>query len=583
MRRAAIAIVTTILAMLGSILLVGLSTFTVAISRAGDTALVVPGTGNPTPTPSFINAEVRNFVTPTNPACGSGPNSASPSCSQIGIDYPASFWPIILFGLKQLFSDTWNVSVQTGVDNLATQLRDAYAADPDGHFYLVGYSQGATVDSYFKRDYPTDPQSQGLPPLDQLTFVFAANPNRPNGGLFMRPGIFGPFTIPILDATVGIPAPTDTGVSTTDIVITYDGVSDFPVYPINLLAVANATAGLLFIHPTYVYPNDKHTDGHPYGYTVDEFTALVSAAQQAADQGQCTEAVHCQQHGDTTYITLPTTNLPILAPLRYIGEQTGLAFVTTPLADLVQPFMTVLIETGYDRTSYGTPTPFRLIPIIDPVSLAVELVAATFQGINDAIGDITGTRPAPPPTQDPFATAASLFTDSSAPSSPPAVAPTPALEAATTSSAASTPADTTSSTTTTTGGATTTGSSTASTTDDTATTTGGAGTTSSTVNMTNGAKFTPGTTSTGTSSTSAQDPITSLVSGATNMVGSLIAGAGGNAGSAGTGGTGLNVGTPGTPGMPGTGGTVGTGGTGSTTGTNGPNGTNGAPSAPPGP
>jgi PE-PPE domain len=497
MRRAAIAVVTTILALLGSILLVGLSTFTVAISRAGDTALVVPGTGNPTPTPSFINAEVRNFVTPTNPACGSGLNAASPGCSQIGIDYPASFWPIILFGLKQLFSDTWDVSVRSGVDNLGTALRDAYAADPDGHFYLVGYSQGATVNSYFKRDYPTDPRSQGLPPLDQLTFVFAANPNRPNGGLFMRPGIFGPFTIPILDATVGIPAPTDTGVRTTDIVIQYDGVSDFPVYPINLLAVANATAGLLFIHPTYVYPNDKHTGGHPYGYPVDEFTALVSAAQRAADQGQCTEAVHCQQHGDTTYITLPTTDLPILAPLRYIGEQTGLSRITTPLADLVQPFMTVLIETGYDRTSYGTPTPFRLIPIIDPVSFTVDLVAATFQGINDATGDINGSRPAPLPTQDPFATAASLITDSSAPSGPPAAASTPTV------------------------GATATSRNTAGTTDHPATSSGGAGSTSSTLTMTNGAKFTPAT---GTTTPSAQDPVTRLTSGATNMVGSLVAG-----------------------------------------------------------
>ncbi len=478
MRRTAIAIVTTILALLGSILLVGLSTFTVAISQAGDTALVVPGTGNPTPDAAFVNAEVRNFVTPTNPACG-------PTCTQVAVDYPASFWPIILFGLKQLYSDTWDVSVQTGVDNLGTALRDAYAADPDGRFYLVGYSQGATVDSYFKRDLPTDPQSQGLPSLDQLTFVFAANPNRPNGGLFMRPGIFGPLTIPILDATVGIPAPTDTGVRTTDIVITYDGVSDFPVYPINLLAVANAVAGLLFIHPTYVYPNANHPNGHPYGYTVEEFTSLVTAAQEAADQGQCSDAVNCQQHGDTTYITLPTTDLPILAPLRYIGEQVGLGPVTRALADLVQPVLTVLIETGYDRTSYGTPTPFRLIPIIDPVSLTVDLVAAAFQGVEDAVGDITGTRPAPAPTQDPFATAASLFSGPPAASSP-AAAPAPA---------ARTPADTTAST---------------------------ADVPSSRLDMTDGAKFSPG--STGTATPGAQDPTADLVSGATNGDGALIAG-----------------------------------------------------------
>jgi hypothetical protein len=207
-------------------------------------------------------------------------------------------------------------------------------------------------------------------------------------------------------------------VKTTDIAIQYDGVSDFPEYPINLLADINALAGLLFIHPTYVNPNSSHPNGHPYGYTLDQFTGAVTAAQQAADSGQCTDAVNCQQFGDTTYITLPTTNLPILAPLRYLGEQTGLSFLTRPLADLVEPVMKVLIETAYDRTSYGTPTPFRLIPIINPVTLAVSLVAATLQGISDAIGDIVGTRPTPPPTQDPFAAAASLLSGSDDPPAP---------------------------------------------------------------------------------------------------------------------------------------------------------------------
>jgi hypothetical protein len=416
-------IVTSVLAMVAS--LVAMSMFTGAISRAANYALAVPGTGNPTPTTSFINAEVRNFVTPTNPGCGSNLNNPppNPSCTQVAVDYPASFWPIILFGLKQLTSDTWNVSVSTGVNNLRSQLADEYSADPAGHFYLTGYSQGATVVSYFKRSYP-NPTSHDLPALNQVTLVMAANPNRPNGGLFMRPGIFGPFDIPILDATVGIPAPTDTGVKTTDIAIQYDGVSDFPEYPINLLADANALAGLLFIHPTYVDPSSSHPNGHPYGYTLDQFTAAVGAAQQAADNGQCTDANNCQQFGDTTYITLPTTNLPILAPLRYLGEQTGLSFLTRPLADLVQPVMTVLIETGYNRKSYGTPTPFQLIPIINPVTLGVSLVAATVQGISDAIGDIVGTRPTPPPTQDPFATAVSLLSGSDGPpisnSTPPA-------------------------------------------------------------------------------------------------------------------------------------------------------------------
>jgi hypothetical protein len=93
----------------------------------------------------------------------------------------------------------------------------------------------------------------------------------------------------------------------------------------------------------------------------------------------------------------------------------GLSFLTKPLADLVQPLMTVLIETGYDRTSYGTPTPFQLIPTVNPLTLGANLVSATVQGIEDALGDIHGTRPTPPPTQDPFTTAASLFAGSDEP------------------------------------------------------------------------------------------------------------------------------------------------------------------------
>jgi hypothetical protein len=517
MRRSAFVIVTSVLATLASMLLVALSTFTAAISRADDFALVVPGTGNPTPDASFVNAEVRNFVTPTNPACAS-------SCTQIAVNYPASFWPIILFGLKQLFSDTWNVSVQTGVDNLGTKLAAAYSADRNGHFYLVGYSQGATVGSYFKKSYPAFPQAQGLPPPDQVTFVLAANPNRPNGGLFERPGIFGPFRIPILDATVGIPAPTDTGVRTTDIAIQYDGVSDFPEYPINLLADANAIAGLLFIHRTYVFPNANHPTLHPYGYTVDQFTAAVTAAQEAADQGQCTEAAHCQQFGDTTYITLPTIELPILAPVNFLGEQFGLSQVTTPLTDLIQPVMTVLIETGFNRTSYGTPTPFQLIPNINPVTLSASLLAASVQGINDAVGDVNGTRPAPAPTQDPFATAVSLFTDPPAPSStPPGVLAPQALTANLLSTSAPPKSGTPSTTSTT-------------------------GTTSSTINMTTGAKFTPGT------------------SGGVGGTGSAgnSGGAGGNGGTGGTAGVsgagGLLGGNPGTLGAGGPGGQPGVAG-----------------------
>ncbi|MGB8406668.1 MAG: PE-PPE domain-containing protein [Mycobacterium sp.] len=426
--------------------LAAVSILTATTSGAAQTVLVVPGTGNPDPTAAFIDREVQNLVTPC---------QSPPVCTQDPINYPASFWPIILFGLKQLTSDTWNVSVGTGVKNLiygyttpATVtglptshpgLTQAFELDPTGTFYIVGYSQGSTVVALFKQDYlnhtlPPNPSGQNtiLPQLSQMSFFLGADPNRPNGGLFERPGFFGPFTIPILNATVGDPAPTNSfgqqpnnqtdKINTEDIAIQYDGVSDFPEYPLNVLADANALLGLFLIHPTYVEPKVTSGTGanaHPYGYTVQQFQGDVSAAESS-----CTTANNCQTYGDTQYITLPTLDLPLLAPLRYLGDKIGLSGVVNPALDLIQPVLQVLIETGYNRTSYGTPTPFQVVIPLNlsaVFGLPAALAKAAVQGIQDAIGDLNGTRKPDTTPLDPVY---------SPPAGPPVAATTPVTAAA---------------------------------------------------------------------------------------------------------------------------------------------------------
>lgn len=396
-----------------------LSVLATTTSWAADWVLAVPGTGNPyaTPSPGFADREALNLVWPIDPqACAS-----QTSCSPVAIHYPASFWPVVLFGIQQLISDPWNKSVKTGVDDLGgydksaeenakypgNGLAQEYQADPTGHFDIVGYSQGATVAAYFKNNYANE-QAQAiadgnpLPAISQLTFVLGADPQRPNGGLFVRPGFFGAFNIPILNATVGIPAKTNTGIKTTDIAIQYDGVSDFPEYPINVLADVNALFGLFLIHPTYVDPHEASGTGantHPYGYTVTDFQNDVQTAQN-----NCTAANNCQQHGDTTYITLPTTDLPILAPLRDLGDKIGLSGLVNPALDLIQPMLQVLIETGYNRSNYSTFTPFQILIPLNPsavFSLPGALVKAAVQGIQDAIGDLNGTRKPDPHPLDP--------------------------------------------------------------------------------------------------------------------------------------------------------------------------------------
>ena len=186
--------------------------------------------------------------------------------------------------------------------------------------------------------------------------------------------------MPILDATFGMPTPTDTAMSTVDIAFQYDGVADFPLYPINLLADLNAAAGFWYIHGSYLAPDGSNLDGLPNGLTPAELAAAI------ADPAN-------QQHlagTDTTYVLVPTPNLPLLQPLREFGAFTHSEFLTTPLIDLIQPALQVLIETGYNRAlPYSTPAPVRLIPVFNPVTVTVDLVNAIGQGIRAAINDIT--------------------------------------------------------------------------------------------------------------------------------------------------------------------------------------------------
>jgi hypothetical protein len=191
--------------------------------------------------------------------------------------------------------------------------------------------------------------------------------------------------IPILNITFnGPPTPTNTGYKTTDIAFQYDPVADFPQYPINILADLNALAGFLGVHATYPNPYLPIPPGIPFfptglpgGYTPAQLQQLMN------------DPANRQTYGDTTYITIPANNLPLLQPLIDIGTDTGLSALTTPIVDLIQPALRVLIELGYDRTiPYGKPTPAGLFPTIDPTKLATDLAAAVGQGIQAALTDL---------------------------------------------------------------------------------------------------------------------------------------------------------------------------------------------------
>ena len=85
-----------------------------------------------------------------------------------------------------------------------------------------------------------------------------------------------------------------------------------------------------------------------------------------------------QVDGDTTFYFIPTTEMPLLDPLRSLG-------VPESVLNIFQPALQVIVEAGYDRSiPFGDPTPAELIPTIDPATFTLEFANAVVQGADNA-------------------------------------------------------------------------------------------------------------------------------------------------------------------------------------------------------
>ncbi len=281
---------------------------------AASTALIMRGThiGRQLDDPHYL-AYAQGFIDATTGAQDSAEL----------VDVPGQLWPFT--GLN---SRTFDASVAQGKSALETDLDPRIAAGDS--VVVFGHSQSAVIASEEKQrlldqygDSPTAPD---------VKFVVTANPDRPNGGLLARfPGLH----IPLLDVTFNGPAPTGTAgdsFTTYDIARQYDGWADFPSRPLNLVAVANAVAGIYYLH----------------GHYDDQITP------QMLEDPQLTQK---STYGDTTYYLVYTPHLPLLQPLRDLG-------VPESFVGAIEPFLRKIVELGYDRqTPLGEPTPAKLSPI----------------------------------------------------------------------------------------------------------------------------------------------------------------------------------------------------------------------------
>lgn len=314
----------------------------------------------------YVAAALNTYVRTAGPA--------DEQYNVVAVWTPEAFWPV--YGAQ-----TFDASVRTGLDNLdvcvhgSQCIAHVYAGGETGPadgYAVFAYSQSARIASLQKASLIAEYDPADDATIHHVTFVLIGNPNRGNGGILQR---FEGLHIPVLDVSFDGASPTNSPVvdgdflyPTADIARQYDGWTDFPAYPLNLLAVLNAAAGIMYLHGDYFVGD----------------AANPVAGQRYLYQGQV---------GDTNYYMIATNRLPLLLPLASLG-------VPEPVLVALDAPLRVMVEWGYKRdVSPGVPTTARLFRPVDPVTDIGHLVVATLTGLDDAASLASGD-----PDDRPFGT-----------------------------------------------------------------------------------------------------------------------------------------------------------------------------------
>lgn len=205
-------------------------------------------------------------------------------------------------------------SSSAAVSTLNKALRDGTT----GKQIVFAYSQGARV---VGRWILENEGAEGAPTAQDLSFVLMGNPARKYGGSDRD----WETTFPESDYHV------------IDVSQQYDMASDFPDNPFNLLALLNANAGFFITHQNYE--------------TVDIYD----------------EANYVWTEGNITYVFVPTENLPLLEPLRWLGLSALADALNTPLKEI--------IEKAYDRSYLPAAPGLPTTPAPEPEEPQEELGA----------------------------------------------------------------------------------------------------------------------------------------------------------------------------------------------------------------
>ena len=332
-------------------------------------ALVMSGTFEPVVTPTWIAQVMENMV---NPALGGG---------YIGEEMttPEEFWPV-----SGLFDLTFDNSIWRGSELLDARVQEKLQSSPQTPLAVFGYSQSAIIAAVEKRTLATEYANSDI--VAPVSFVLMGNPYRPNGGFLSRI----PLMARVLTSSTHMTStPTDTPFMTVDIARQYDLWADFPTYPLNLLSDINSLFGGInhWYLPESVNPLLKG------------LVPTVSIDPASPDYLPTTTVA---SYGDTTYYFVPSKNLPMFYPLRWIG--------LGPVVDVFEPLVRVFVELGYDRSlPAGQVVRARLLPGLN--NLTVDNGRTFVSDIRSAVaqgGQALAELFCPPQAPEPASTAVPL-------------------------------------------------------------------------------------------------------------------------------------------------------------------------------
>jgi hypothetical protein len=364
-----------------------------------DIGLVLGASGLPIPTAPYVDAAnlayINGFAPIQFPA-------TYPGVLANGVFTPEGLYPLTDAGVHQLLlnypSGSFDGETVNGTPITIPDLPDQTSSVGQGLTILndnilanvangdvstvFGYSQSAAIASLEMGIL----KAEDVPTKD-VNFVLIGDVSAPNGGLLERFNGFetisgqttvDPLQLPSLGFNFDGATPDD-GYMTAVYSLEYDGFADFPRYPLDFLADLNAFLGIADLHGTYL----NQAAGLPGGPTEADITGAMPLT---TDPAYGTGA---------SYFMIDTLDgSPVTPPL--VSLLSDIPVVGKPLADLLGPDLTVLINLGYGGDNLGysdapanVPTPFGLFPDVNPTTLANELVTGAELGFQQFASDLS--------------------------------------------------------------------------------------------------------------------------------------------------------------------------------------------------